>query len=101
MRGGDGELGRTGGATKIAEIVIGRLTGTLTLAAAGGRGGNGGDGGNGGNGGISSNVFVTLPAQMAGQCAQRRGSRALPDHRARRATTASPAGSPPSPSPAA
>lgn len=106
-RGSDGEPGRTGGATKIAEITIGRLTGSLALMAAGGRGGNGGpggdggpggggddaaagfrtpagpvafgrpgrggrggDGGNGGrgaNGGISSNVFVTLPDQAAGQ----------------------------------
>lgn len=107
MRGGDGEPGRTGGAAKTAEITIGRLTGTLTVVAAGGCGGNGGDGGNGGaggnggdaapglrattgpvpagragrggrgggggdggrggNGGISSNVFVTVPPEMAGQ----------------------------------
>jgi hypothetical protein len=33
----------------------------------GGRGGDAGNGGRGGNGGISSNVFVTLPARMAGQ----------------------------------
>jgi hypothetical protein len=33
----------------------------------GGRGGDGGGGGRGGNGGISSSVFVTLPARMAGQ----------------------------------
>jgi hypothetical protein len=51
--GGDGESGRTGGAAKIAEITIGRLTGSLTLLAAGGRGGNGGDGGRGGHGGHS------------------------------------------------
>lgn len=50
-RGGDGEAGRTGGAAKTAEITIGRLTGPLTLVAAGGRGGNGGDGGDGGVGG--------------------------------------------------
>ena len=50
-RGGDGEPGRTGGAVKTAEITIGRLTGPLTLAAAGGRGGDGGAGGHGGAGG--------------------------------------------------
>ena len=49
VRGGDGESARTGGATKTAEITIGRLTGALTLLAAGGRGGNGGDGGAGGD----------------------------------------------------
>ena len=47
-RGGDGEPGRTGGAVKTAQITIGRLTGPLTLVAAGGRGGDGGAGGHGG-----------------------------------------------------
>jgi hypothetical protein len=49
--GGNGAKGRTGGATKIAEITIGELAGPLTVLAAGGRGGDGGHGGDGGDGG--------------------------------------------------
>ena len=41
---------------KTAEITIGRLTGPLTLAAAGGRGGDGGAGGHGGAGGDGGHV---------------------------------------------
>src|SRR5450755_3558268 len=50
-RGGNGGAGRTGGAAKTAEVTIGRLTGPLTLVAAGGDGGRGGAGGKGGAGG--------------------------------------------------
>jgi hypothetical protein len=71
-RGGDGGCGGDGGAgggggdpapgfrTPAGPVSPGR-------SGPGGRGGDGGSGGRGGNGGISSNVFVTLPAQMAGQ----------------------------------
>ncbi len=44
---------------KTAEITIGRLTGPLTLVAAGGRGGDGGDGGAGGDGGDAAPGFRT------------------------------------------
>ena len=49
--GGDGAKGRTGGASKIAEITIGELAGSLTILATAGRGGDGGAGGAGGHGG--------------------------------------------------
>ena len=49
--GTDGSRGRNGGPSKLAEITIGELTGTLTLVATAGRGGDGGAGGNGGRGG--------------------------------------------------
>jgi len=49
--GGDGAKGRTGGASKLAEITIGELPGSLTILATAGRGGDGGDGGDGGRGG--------------------------------------------------
>lgn len=49
--GGDGVRGRNGGTSKIAEITIGELTGSLTLVATAGRGGDGGSGGSGGRGG--------------------------------------------------
>jgi len=49
--GGDGTKGRTGGASKIAEITIGELAGSLTIVATAGRGGDGGAGGTGGRGG--------------------------------------------------
>lgn len=49
--GGDGARGRNGGTSKIAEITIGELTGSLTLVATAGRGGDGGAGGSGGAGG--------------------------------------------------
>jgi hypothetical protein len=49
--GAPGARGRTGGATKVAEITIGDLTGELTVLASGGRGGAGGNGGAGGDGG--------------------------------------------------
>jgi hypothetical protein len=49
--GGDGTKGRNGGTSKIAEISIGELTGSLTLVATAGRGGDGGSGGDGGRGG--------------------------------------------------
>jgi hypothetical protein len=49
--GGDGAKGRTGGASKLAEITIGELTGSLTILATAGRGGGGGAGGAGGHGG--------------------------------------------------
>jgi hypothetical protein len=49
--GGDGSKGRNGGTSKIAEITIGELTGSLTLVATAGRGGDGGSGGDGGRGG--------------------------------------------------
>ena len=49
--GSDGVRGRNGGASKIAEITIGELTGSLTLIATAGRGGDGGSGGSGGPGG--------------------------------------------------
>ena len=71
-----GARGRTGGATKVAEITIGDLTGELTVLAIGGRGGaggaggaggDGGAGGSGGHGGICSNVFVALPAAQEQQ----------------------------------
>ena len=51
IAGGDGTKGRTGGASKLAEITIGELTGTLTVVATAGRGGDGGGGGDGGHGG--------------------------------------------------
>ena len=100
--GTDGAAGASGGPSKLADVTIGDLVGTLTLGAgagaglpggaggdggrggaggqgaagvhavgtsvAAGRGGDGGDGGDGGrggrggSGGISSNVFVTVPA---------------------------------------
>jgi hypothetical protein len=53
--GGDAARGRNGGASKIAEITIGELTGSLTLVATAGRGGDGGAGGNGGHGGNGGN----------------------------------------------
>jgi hypothetical protein len=71
-RGGDGGDGGDGGAggdggdpapgfrTTAGPVRPGR-------PGRGGRGGDAGSGGRGGNGGISSNVFVTLPARMAGQ----------------------------------
>ena len=43
--GGDGAKGRTGGASKLAEITIGELAGSLTILATAGRGGDGGAGG--------------------------------------------------------
>ena len=49
--GGGGAKGRTGGASKIAEITIGELAGSLTILATAGRGGGGGAGGVGGHGG--------------------------------------------------
>ena len=49
--GGDGARGRTGGASKLAEITIGDLAGSLTILATAGRGGDGGAGGPGGRGG--------------------------------------------------
>jgi len=49
--GRDGVRGRNGGTSKIAEITIGELTGSLTLVATAGRGGDGGSGGAGGRGG--------------------------------------------------
>lgn len=49
--GGDGAKGRTGGASKLAEITIGELAGPLTILATAGRGGDGGTGGPGGPGG--------------------------------------------------
>jgi hypothetical protein len=49
--GGDGARGRTGGASKLAEITIGELAGPLTILATAGRGGDGGAGGAGGRGG--------------------------------------------------
>ena len=49
--GGDGAKGRTGGASKLAEITISELAGSLTILATAGRGGDGGDGGAGGRGG--------------------------------------------------
>ena len=49
--GGDGAKGRTGGASKLAEITIGELAGQLTILATAGRGGGGGAGGAGGRGG--------------------------------------------------
>jgi hypothetical protein len=49
--GGDGAKGRTGGASKLAEITIGELVGSLTILATAGRGGDGGAGGAGGRGG--------------------------------------------------
>ena len=49
--GGDGARGRTGGASKLAEITIGELAGSLTVLATAGRGGDGGAGGAGGRGG--------------------------------------------------
>ena len=49
--GGDGARGRTGGASKLAEITIGELVGSLTIVATAGRGGDGGRGGEGGRGG--------------------------------------------------
>jgi hypothetical protein len=55
-RGGHGGAGRTGGAAKTAEITIGRLTGSLTLVAAGGDGGCGGNGGPGGDGGYGGDA---------------------------------------------
>ena len=61
-RGGDGTAGRTGGAAKTAEITIGRLTGTLTLLAAGGRGGDGGAGGDGGPGGGGGDPVPGFPS---------------------------------------
>ena len=57
-----GEDGRTGGATKTAEITVGRLTGTLAVFATGGcggQGGGGGDGGHGGGGGDAVSGFRT------------------------------------------
>ena len=73
-RGGNGTAGRTGGAAKTAEITIGRLTGPLTLVAAGGRGGDGGDGGDGGAGGDGGDaapgfraVTGLIPAGRPGQ----------------------------------
>jgi hypothetical protein len=62
-RGGNGGAGRTGGAAKTAEVTIGRLTGPLTLVAAGGdggRGGAGGKGGAGGDGGAAAPGFRSL-----------------------------------------
>ena len=53
--GRDGGKGRTGGASKIAEVTIGDLAGTLTLLASAGRGGDGGAGGDGGRGGDGGN----------------------------------------------
>jgi hypothetical protein len=64
--GGDGGAGGDGGdpapgfRTPAGPVRPGR-------PGRGGRGGDAGSGGRGGNGGISSNVFVTLPARMAGQ----------------------------------
>ena len=52
--GGDGAKGRTGGASKLAEITIGELAGSLTILATAGRGGDGGAGGAGGAGGDGS-----------------------------------------------
>jgi hypothetical protein len=49
--GGDGAKGRTGGASKLAEITIGELAGSLTILATAGRGGDGGAGGVGGRAG--------------------------------------------------
>ena len=49
--GEPGGRARTGGATKIAEIMIRELEGSLSLLAAGGAGGDGGGGGDGGAGG--------------------------------------------------
>ena len=49
--GGDGAKGRTGGASKLAEITIGELDGPLTILATAGGGGDGGAGGAGGRGG--------------------------------------------------
>ena len=51
--GEPGRRGRTGGATRIAEITIRELHGSLSLLAAGGAGGDGGRGGDGGPGGSS------------------------------------------------
>jgi hypothetical protein len=72
--GDDGESGRNGGAAKTAEITIGRLTGALTLLAAGGRGGNGGTGGHGGHGGDGGDAVAgfrtphgTVPAGCPGR----------------------------------
>ncbi|MFI5068667.1 MAG: hypothetical protein ACHP9Z_32465, partial [Streptosporangiales bacterium] len=42
--GGDGAKGRTGGASKIAEITIGEIASPLTILATAGRGGDGGAG---------------------------------------------------------
>jgi hypothetical protein len=73
--GGDGTSGepggraRTGGATKIAEIMIRELEGSLSLLAAGGAGGDGGrggDGGAGGSGGRGAPGVRALGAEVPG-----------------------------------
>lgn len=51
LPGAHGTPARTGGAAKLAEITIRRLTGNLVVRGEGGPGGKGGDGGNGGDGG--------------------------------------------------
>ena len=50
-----GANGRNGGASKIAEITIGELIGSVTVLATAGRGGAGGSGGPGGRGGSGGN----------------------------------------------
>jgi hypothetical protein len=78
--GGDGEPGsrgangRTGGPTKLADITIGELVGSLTILAAGGCGGDGGDGGRGGNGGRGGDGAAGLRA-LGGTVGAGRGGR--------------------------
>ena len=64
--GGDGAKGRTGGASKLAEITIGELAGSLTILATAGRGGDGGAGGAGGRGGDGGDGRAR-PADHAGR----------------------------------
>lgn len=49
--GGDGEPGRNGGPSKLAEITIRQLEQKINVFCQAGNGGDGGDGGDGGNGG--------------------------------------------------
>jgi hypothetical protein len=71
--GGAGAAGASGGPSKLADITIGELVGTLTLRAGAGAGlpgGAGGDGGRGGAGGAGAAgvraVGATVPAGRGG-----------------------------------
>ncbi|GAB5446015.1 hypothetical protein [Gymnodinialimonas sp.] len=57
LPGTHGDPARTGGAAKLAEVIIRRLSGNLVVRGEGGRGGKGGDGGNGGHGREGGNAM--------------------------------------------
>jgi hypothetical protein len=70
-RGGDGGPGGDGGDGGRGGDAYRHLSGPIAPGRGGdgGDGGNGGNGGHGGNGGISSNVYVTVPAEQEGRVA--------------------------------